>query len=286
MRIQEVQGMRMTAVELQGFEQYLFESEMSPLTVQKYMRDVKRFAVFCSESLQEKAQLILFKQQLIDRGYAARSINSMLSAINRYLAFAGRPDWKLKFLRIQRAAFVDARKVLLKADYERLIKTAQAKGEDQLAVLLQTICATGIRVSEIRAITMESVKAGQAEIRSKGKVRTILLPKSLCKLLKEYARRRRLISGPIFLSRKGGMLHRCSIWRKMKKLAAEAHVKEEAVFPHNLRHLFARTYYKQYKDMIRLADILGHASVDTTRIYTIKNSTEQLKQIETLHLLI
>ena len=269
-----------------SFRLYLQERECSAATVTKYLHDVGQLALFCGGREADKATLIAFKQALQARGYAPASINSMLAAVNRYLDFAGHSEWKLRYLKVQRANFIRRERELTQQEYRRMVETARAAGDRRLEMLLQTICATGIRVSEVRAITVESLRAGQAEIRSKGRIRVILLPGKLCGALSKYCRRKGISSGQIFVTGSGRPLDRSNIWKMMKRLAARAKVDAAKVFPHNLRHLFARTYYKAYKDIVRLADILGHASVDTTRIYTCRTGKEQQRQIERLPLLL
>ena len=271
---------------LDRFYNYLSEMECSEATVGKYLHDVKLLQSFCKGNVEDKGTLIAFKQYLQRQGYAPSSINSMLAAVNRFLAFAEVPQWRLRLFKIQRTIFTSSDKELTQHDYEKLLQAAYHIGNERLALLVQTICATGIRVSEVRAITLDSVKTGQAEIRSKGKIRVILLPRKLCRILEDYCKRRGVQSGPVFVTRSGKPLDRSNIWKSMKRLAAIARVAAGKVFPHNLRHLFARTYYKAYKDIVRLADILGHTSVDTTRIYTTRTGIEQQRQIERLPLLI
>ena len=271
---------------LAEFTTYLIERECSAATVAKYLHDVRELRSYCDGRVKDKTTLISFKQHLQKQGYAASSINSMLAAVNRLLDFAGLSMWKLRFLKVQRTIFSAKEKELTRQDYEKLLKAARIEGDERLELLVQSIAATGIRVSEVRAVTVESLRKRQAVIHNKGKVRTILLPKKLCKDLESYCRKRGIRKGPVFVTRSGRPLDRGNIWRMMKRLALRAKVEPKKVFPHNLRHLFARTFYKAYKDIVRLADILGHASIDTTRIYTTRTSIEQQRQIERLPLLI
>lgn len=268
------------------FRAYLFERECSAATVRKYLHDVRTLGAYCGGRVKDKTTLISFKEHLREDGYAPSSINSMLAAINRFLDFAGCPLWKLRFLKVQRNIFSTKDRELTRQDYENLLKAARREGDERLEMLVQTICATGIRVSEVRAVTVESIKAGQAEIHLKGKIRVILLPRKLCRTLERYCKKRGILRGPIFVTRTGRPMDRSNIWKSMKRLAAQAGIPAEKVFPHNLRHLFARTYYKIYKDIVRLADILGHTSINTTRIYTLRTGTEQQRQLERLPLLI
>ncbi len=267
-----------------AFHQDLIEHESSPHTIAKYLRDIRLLARIAGERIESLEQLLVYKKELQQRGYAARSINSMLSAVNRFVSFCGHPEWRLRFLKLQRTTFADERREINRTEYQRLIRAALRQGREQLALIMQTICATGIRVSELRAITVAGVRSGVVEICSKAKIRTILLPRSLCDLLGSYCRRRGIASGSIFVSRRGKPLDRCRIWRQMKQLCRRAGVAREKVFPHNLRHLFARCFYYKHKDIVRLADILGHSSMDTTRIYTIKNSRTERQRLDILGL--
>ena len=278
--------MFLTEREMEGFRDYLTERECAGATVAKYMHDVGALVSFCGGCLVDKTTLIAFKEHLQERGYAPSSVNSMLAAVNCFLAYIGHPEWRLRYLKAPRSTFCGKEKELTQSDYEHLVDAAKRQGDERLELLVQTICATGIRVSEVRAVTVESLGRGQAEIRNKGRIRTILLPKKLCGLLMNYCRKRAIQSGPVFVTRTGRPLDRSNIWKMMKHLGETAKVSLGKVFPHNLRHLFARTYYKAYKDIVRLADILGHASIDTTRIYTIRTGTEQQRQMERLPLLI
>ncbi|MDO5378121.1 MAG: tyrosine-type recombinase/integrase [Clostridia bacterium] len=271
---------------LRDFEIWLNEREMSRATILKYRRDVRVMAEYVGYQIKDKADLIGFKAFLSERGLAVTSINSMLAAVNCFLKFVGRSDYAVKYLKIQRTTFINKNRELPQEEYEKLVKVARKKGKTQLAMLLQTICITGIRVSELSAITVESLQAGQATISSKGKIRTILLPGGLVKALKAYCQEQSITQGSIFVTQNGRALDRSNIWKMMKRLAQEADVILKKVFPHNLRHLFAQTYYKQFMDIVRLADILGHSSINTTRIYTMKNGSEQRMQLEAMHLLI
>lgn len=271
---------------LAGFRGYLQRLEASMNTVSKYMHDVKLLSAMEGDCIETMDQLLHFKQQLQQKGYAARSINSMLSAVNKFVCYCGHPEWKLRFLKVQRMSFADEQREISRVEYQRLIETADKRGDQRLALIMQTICATGIRVSELRAITVAGIKKGVVEIRSKAKIRTILLPKGLCTVLADYCCRQGIVSGCIFTSRRGIPLGRCYIWRQMKRLCKWAKVAEGKVFPHNLRHLFARCFYQKHRDIVRLADILGHSSMDTTRIYTIKNSRTERLRLDVLGLVV
>ena len=219
-----------------------------------------------------------------DRGYAPATINSMLSAVNALFRFLGRENCKIRFLRVQRKAFREQSRELTRAEYQRLLDTAAEQGQERLGLLMETICATGIRVSEVRYITVEAAQRGRAEINLKGKIRTILLPAKLCRKLLKYARKQKTASGEIFLTKSGKPVSRRQIWREMKMLCEKAGVESSKVFPHNLRHLFAATFYKVCRDIVKLADILGHSSINTTRIYLMTTGTEHARQLEKLGL--
>ncbi len=270
---------------LAGFRRYLQAREQAPQTVTKYMRALTALKRRCGGALSEKEQLLDFKRGLLQEGYAPSTVNSMLAAVNHFLRWAGVPEWSLRFLKVQRAVFLREEKELTPEEYRRLIRTANADGDERLALLVQTICATGIRVSELGAITVAALRQGRAEIRSKGKIRLVLLPEKLCRRLLCWCAARRIRRGAVFVTRTGKPLDRSNIWRRMKALAARAGVAWGKVFPHNLRHLFARTYYNKYRDLVRLADILGHSSVETTRIYTAHSCHEQRAQMDALPLL-
>ena len=214
-----------------------------------------------------------------------KTINSMLAALNCFFRTKGRGDLRLKYLKVQRKLFRSRERELTRAEYARLVETAERQEKPRLSLLMETICATGIRVGEVRYITVEAVRAGQADIHLKGKVRTILLPGKLCRKLRRYAREREIASGEIFRTRRGKGLSRRQIWAEMKALCEAAEVAPSKVFPHNLRHLFARTFYRVYKDVARLADLLGHSSIETTRIYLISTGAEHARQIERLGLI-
>lgn len=278
--------MELTAKTLESFLNHLALQERSTGTIQKYGHDLQKLRAFAGEQVGEKAELIAFKEQLLRQGYAAVTINSMLAAVNQYLKYMGRHEWQLRFLKIQRQTFRSREKELTPGEYRRLVEQARKSGSERLLLLLQTIGSTGIRVSELRGITVEAARRGQAQIRLKGKTRVILLPRELCRRLLVYCKRKRIQSGPVFLARTGNPLDRSNIWRMLKKIAPAAKVRAKKVFPHNLRHLFAVTYYKRYRDVVRLADILGHSSIETTRIYTARSTDEQQRQIETLGLIV
>ena len=270
---------------LESFRLYLEEYECSRATIEKYMRDIRQLSAYCKGEIRDKTQLIGFKNYLKEKRYAVTSMNSMLAAVNRFLSFSGYGHWKLRYLRVQKVLFAQKDKELKRKEYEQMLQTAKQGRDKRLLMLLQTVCVTGIRISELKAITVESLRSGQARIQCKGKNRLILIPRSLCKALRTYCQERKIHSGLVFITRNGLPLDRSNIWRMMKRLAQKAKVQAQKGFPHNLRHLFACTYYEKYRDIVRLADILGHSSVNTTRIYTMRDTKEQLLQMEKLHLL-
>jgi len=270
---------------LQKFAEQLKYEEREPSTIEKYLRDIQIFAKWLQEREITKEKLTAYKEHLIKKKYSPKTINGILSAINKFLTFAESPELKVKYLRIQRQLFRSVGRELTKAEYQKLLDTAQTLGKERLSLLMQTICATGIRVSEVKYITVEAVKVGKAEISLKGKIRTILLTGKLCKKLLRYAKAKKISSGEIFLTRSGNGLGRKQIWAEMKSLCKKAGIEPGKVFPHNLRHLFARTFYKICKDVAKLADVLGHSSIETTRIYLISTGAEHLRMLSKLDLI-
>lgn len=265
-----------------AFELHLQGEEKSPLTIRKYCHDVRTFLQFLGPRPLSKASVLSFKTRLTMR-YTAVSVNSILSSVNCYLKFLGREDCRVRTLKIQRRAFCPEELELNRAEYQRLLEASEKN--PRLCLLMQAICSTGIRVSEHRFLTVEAARQGSAVVRSKGKTRTILLPGKLCKALLAYAREAGIRKGSIFVTRSGNPLDRSRIWAEMKKLCTAAGVSHKKVFPHNLRHLFARCYYAQERDIVRLADILGHSSINTTRIYTVESGSVHRAQIEKMQLL-
>jgi len=264
---------------------YLQEQERSSNTLSKYAHDLGALLAYLGGAPLTKAALIGWKEQLTTV-LAPASVNSMLVAVNGFLQFCGWPELRVKLLKIQKSVFADEEKELSRTEYERLVNAAKLLENERLALVLQTICATGIRVSELRFITAEAVNLGRAEITNKGKRRTVFLPKKLRKLLTVYLRKQHKTSGPVFTTRSGKPLDRSNIWRDMKSLCASAGVDPKKVFPHNLRHLFARTFYAIDHDLSRLADILGHSSISTTRIYTAECGIVHAQQMERLQLIV
>lgn len=261
----------------------LLADERSAGTISKYRRDLTAFAHWLDGRAVTKETAAGWKSHLSHCGYAPRTINSMLASLNGFCRFAGLPI-KVKFLKIQRQIFRDSARELTKAEYDRLLTAARESGQERLALIMETLCATGIRVSELRYITVEAAKAGRATITLKGKIRTILLPAKLCRKLVKYAKKQKTASGEIFLTKSGRPISRRQVWYELKRLCKAAGVEPSKVFPHNLRHLFATTFYKACKDIARLADVLGHSSIDTTRIYLMVSGAEQQRQLDRLGL--
>ena len=272
-----------TGEQIQGYLHMLREQERADQTIKKYAHDLSALAMWLNGRELNKENLIIWKQYLITR-YAAASVNAMLTAINGFLSFTGYSELKVRPVKIQRQIFCSTEKELTKAEYFRLIAAAKKKGNERLALVIQTICGTGIRVSELQFITAEAVRTGRAEVFCKGKRRSILLPKDLRKSLTTYLRVKKRTAGPVFLTKTGKPLDRSNIWRDMKALCKNAGVAPAKVFPHNLRHLFARTYYSLEKDILRLSDILGHSNITTTRIYTMESGHVHEQQLNKMGL--
>lgn len=270
---------------LNRFIQMLRDDEKSKSTIEKYHRDVKAFLEYIGEEEITKEACNAYKEYICER-YKPASVNSMISAINRFLVFTGRYQMQLKKLKVQRRIFCRQESELTKTEYEKLVRAAKYNQNARLSLIMEAICSTGIRVSELKYITVESLHRRNVEIHSKGKVREILLPDILVKKLREYCKRQGVSRGCIFVTKTGKPIHRSNIWKAMKALCKSAGVDSRKVFPHNLRHLFARTYYSMEKDLNRLADLLGHSSVETTRIYTMCNIQNERKKIERLGLVL
>lgn len=271
---------------IESFRRFLTEEEKSNSTIEKYMRDVKAFAKFLCGGEVTKDDVISYKKHLLDKGYRHRSINSMLASINSLFAFLQWREFKVKSLRIQKEVYSRKDKELSKEEYNRLVNAAELKENERLSLIIQTICGTGIRVSELEFITVEAVKKSEAAVSLKGKTRTVLIIEKLKKKLLRYAAEQGIHSGCIFITRTGKPISRINIWREMKKLCELANVNPSKVFPHNLRHLFARTFYNIEKDIAKLADILGHSSIETTRIYIITTIDEHRRKMENMKLVI
>ncbi len=270
--------------ELDGFTEYLRREERSESTVSKYLHDVEQFLLWLGSGELAKESVTAWKEHLCNLGRATVTVNAALAALHSYFAFCGIDGCRVKYLKRQQRMFRDTSRELTKQEYERLVQTAQTQGNFRLVLLFETICATGIRVSEVKYITVEAVRSGQAEIRMKGKIRTILIPGKLAKKLIKYAKKQKVASGEIFRTKNGKPLSRHQIWGEMKKICKTAGVDESKVFPHNLRHLFARAFFKISRDIVKLANVLGHNSIETTRIYLITTCEEHTRELEQLGL--
>ena len=267
------------------FYEQLRTDEREWSTIEKYQREVRGFVEWLCGEVVTKEAVSRWKEYLRGQGYKPETINGKLSALNKFLDCMGWADCRVKYLKIQRRLFWSRQRELSKGEYNRLLDTAHGQSKVRLALLLETICATGIRVSEVKYITVEAVQAGRAEIALKGKIRTILLPGKLCRKLQKYAKKQKITSGEVFLTRSGKGVSRRQIWAEMKALCKQARVAPSKVFPHNLRHLFARTFYQASRDVAKLADVLGHSSIETTRIYLISTGEEHVRQLEVLGLI-
>ena len=280
-----MKGRILTKEIISDFKEHLILEEKSGATVEKYIRDVKAFLAFANGAEITKELVIEYKKHLQET-YAVRSVNSMLASINSLFVCLGWHELKVKSIKLQQQIYCPEEKELTKAEYTRLCRAAEKKHNERLNLILQTICGTGIRVSELQYITVEAVKQGEATVSCKAKTRTVFIVKELQKKLLRYAAEQGIKSGMIFVTRTGKPVSRTNIWREMKALCNEAGVNPKKVFPHNLRHLFARVFYGIEKDIAKLADILGHSSINTTRIYIISSGTEHRRRMENMRLVI
>ena len=275
---------KITEETLAAFARQLGEEERSPATLEKYLREVRQFAAFLGGREVTRELAAAWREELSARQSPA-TVNGKLTALDRLLAFLGWEDCRVKHLRVQRQLFRDSARELSREEYARLVETARRLGRGRLSLLMETICATGIRVSEVRYITAEAVREGRTEIALKGKIRTILLPGKLCRKLEKYARQKKITSGELFLTRSGRPMSRKQIWAEMKGVCRAAGVAPSKVFPHNLRHLFARCFYRVSRDVAKPADVLGHSSIETTRIYLISTGAEHARTLDQLRLI-
>ena len=276
--------LQLTEQAFDQFEDYLRHDEREESTIEAYLRSLTRFAEWADGRAVTKELAMEWKAALVEAGYRPISVNAMLAAVNKFFTCMGREDCKVKYLKLQRQMFRKSEKDLSKEEYQRLVQAAHEKGDLRMELILETICATGIRVGELKYITVEAVRAGVAEIALKGKIRTILLPHRLCRKLQKYAKQQKIASGKLFLTQDGLPVSRQSIWTRMKALCEAAGVERSKVFPHNLRSLFARSFYGSCHDVVRLADVLGHSSIETTRIYLMSTGKEYLRQLDKLGL--
>lgn len=272
----------LTAKQAVAFAEYLRREERAEATVEKYLRDTKAFLAWQGGKAVTKEDVLVWREHLLEAGLSPVTVNAKLSAVNSLFQFLGWEDCRVKFLKIQRRAFREPSRELTREEFGRLIETARSQGRERLSLLMETICATGIRVSEVRHITVEAAGRGMAEVRMKGKIRVILLPQKLCRKLLRYARKQKTPAGEIFLTDGGKGLSRKQIWREMKSLCEKARIEPSKVFPHNLRHLFATLFYRACRDIVKLADVLGHSSIETTRIYLISTGTEHARWLDRL----
>ena len=276
--------MQLTQREFDQFEDYLRHDEREESTIEAYLRSLTRFAEWADGRAVTKELAMEWKAALAEAGYRPISVNALLAAVNKFFICMGREDCKVKYLKLQRQMFRKSEKDLSKEEYQRLVQAAREKGDLRMELILETICATGIRVGELKYITVEAVRAGVAEIALKGKIRTILLPHRLCRKLQKYAKQQKIASGKIFLTQDGLPVSRQYVWTRMKALCEPAGVERTKAFPHNLRSLFARSFYGSCHDVVRLADVLGHSSIETTRIYLMSTGKEYLRQLDKLGL--
>ena len=275
---------QLTVEQIASYGQFLYREERSPGTIEKYLRDISAFVQWLDNRDVTKELTANWKACLLKQGYAPVTINSMLSALNGLFKFLGWNECQVKFLKIQRRLFRDTNRELTRSEYDRLLATAKELGRDRLALLIETIGATGIRVSEVKYITVEAARKGKAEIALKGKIRVILLSAKLCRKLLKYAKKQKTASGAIFRTKSGREMSRRQIWAEMKRLCGRAGVDPRKVFPHNLRHLFAMVFYRTSRDIVKLADLLGHSSIETTRIYLISTGAEHAGTLERMGL--
>lgn len=277
---------RLTLEMLESYREHLYREERAPATIEKYVRDTRSFVLFLNGRPVCKERAIEWRDLLLDNGRAPVTVNAKLSALNGLFHFLGWENCRIRFLKIQRRIFRERSKELTREEYLRLLETAQNAGQERLELLMEAICSTGIRVSEVRYLTVEAAQMGQAVIQLKGKIRTILLPRKLCRKLLKFAKKQKVAVGEIFLSKGGKSLSRKLIWQEMKRLCAKAGVEPSKVFPHNLRHLFATAFYQICRDIVKLADVLGHSSVETTRLYLLTTGAEHARYLEQLRLMI
>ena len=275
----------LTVENILKFKEHLILEEKSTATIEKYIRDIQTFSTYSAGSLITKEMVIAYKRHL-QENYAVRSVNSMLASLNSLFQFLGWHDLRVKSIKLQHQIYCPEDKELTKAEYVRLCREANKRHNERLNLILQTICGTGIRISELQFITVEAVRKGEAVVNCKAKTRSVFIVKELKQKLLRYAGKQNITSGMIFVTRTGKPINRTNIWREMKALCKNANINPQKVFPHNLRHLFARVFYGIEKDIAKLADILGHSSINTTRIYIISTGTEHRQRMENMHLII
>lgn len=268
------------------FCQYLRINEKSRNTIEKYLRDVKKYQVYLNGGEADRLQTMSYKQNLIECGYAYTSVNSMLASLNSFFDYLGWSDCKVKNLKLQRKIYLPQQLQLTRKDVQKLIEKASEQKKERLALLIQTLCLTGIRISELEFLTVESLENGEFTVSCKGKIRTVLIVRKLQKKLLRYVQKNNIMNGPIFVTKYQTPIHRTSVWKQLKNLCIAAQIQADKVFPHNFRHLFARMFYSQDKDIAKLADVLGHSSINTTRIYIMTSSDEHRKILNHLNLIL
>ena len=275
---------KLTLTEVMSYKTALESDERAPATIEKYLRDAKSFCAWLEDRPVTRELTAQWKSHLLSDGFSPATVNAKLSAVNGLFRVLGWSECRVKFLKVQRKVFRDSGRELSRSEYDRLVDAARSTGREWLALAMETICAAGIRVSEVRFITAEAAASGRARVSLKGKIREIILPGKLCRKLKKYAGKQKIASGAIFRAKDGSPITRFHIWRAMKSLCNRAGVEASKVFPHNLRHLFAAQFYRSTRDIVKLADVLGHASINTTRIYLISTGAEHARQLEMLGL--
>lgn len=276
----------LTDADIAAYASFLRQEERAPATIENYLRDIRVFRRWLEDRAVTKERVAEWKEHLLAKALAPATVNAKLSAVSGLLGFLGLGECRVKSVRIQRRVFRDEARELTREEYRRLLNTAQRQGLDRLLLLMETICATGVRVSEVCHITVEALRDMRADVALKGKVRSILLPRKLCRKLLKYAKRKKITSGEIFRTRSGRPMSRGQIWREMKAICQAAGVAPSKVFPHNLRHLFATAFYRASRDIVKLAGVLGHSSIDTTRLYLMTTGAEHARQLEQLDLIL
>ena len=277
---------RLTERQIHSYYHHLQQEEKSASTIEKYLRDVQAFAAEHQNKAVCKETVIAYKAKLIEKGYAVRSINSMLSSLNSFFQYLGWADCRVKTLKVQRQIYCTKEKELTKEEYFRLVRMAEKEGDMRMSLLLQTLGGTGIRISELAFVTLETVQNGKMTVLLKGKTRTVFFVRALQQKILRYAAAAGITGGAIFITRTGKLMNRTNIWRAMKRLCAKAGVDPQKVYPHNLRHLFARAFYALEKDIVKLADLLGHSNLATTRLYIIESGDAHRRQLERMHLIL
>ena len=275
--------MKITLSKILRYKEYLIDEEKSDETTKMYIRDIRTFHKWLGDRTLTKQIVLEYKNEIVEK-YAPTTVNTIIAALNGFFNYNEWYGLKVKSLKLQRALFCKSEKELTKTEYDRLLKAAKEKKNEKLNLIMQTICSTGIRVSELSYVTVEAVEQGQTQVKLKGKIRVVIFTKELCKMLKKYIKDQGITSGAVFITRNGNPVDRHTVWKSMKRLCETAGVEPEKVFPHNLRHLFARTFYGIEKDIVRLADILGHSNVNTTRVYTIESGEIHRQQMRRLGL--